>query len=66
MLEIDLKRKLVPAITVLGREFKVEYEGLHLICFKCSRYGHQMEICMESVVTSVMAAVGAMTRRIRI
>ena len=31
--EIDLRRKLVLVITALGREFKVQYEGLHMICF---------------------------------
>ena len=30
--EINLQRKLVLAISILGREFKVEYEGFHLIC----------------------------------
>ena len=54
--EINLRRKLVPAILVLGREFKVEYEGLHLICFNCGQYGHRMEICMETVVAPAKTA----------
>ncbi|KAJ1416829.1 Zinc finger, CCHC-type [Sesbania bispinosa] len=28
-----------------GRIYKVEYEGLHLICFHCGRYGHRREAC---------------------
>ena len=61
-IEIDLRRKLVPAITVLGRECKVEYEGLHLICFKCGHYGHRMEICMENAMTLVVKTVATPTR----
>ncbi|XP_057746113.1 uncharacterized protein LOC130965362 [Arachis stenosperma] len=45
--EIDLRRKLVPAIKVLGHDFKVEYEGLHLIFFGCGRYGHRVELCSK-------------------
>ena len=55
--EIDLRKKLVPAITTLGREFKAEYEGLHLICFKCGRYGHRMEVCMENGATLVAVVI---------
>lgn len=36
--ELDLRRELVPSFTVLGAEFKLEYEGLHMICFGCGRY----------------------------
>ena len=45
--EMDLRKKLIPSFTALGRDFRVEYEGLHLICFGCGRYGHRMEHCME-------------------
>ncbi|XP_057760262.1 uncharacterized protein LOC130980619 [Arachis stenosperma] len=45
--EIDLRHKLVLVIKVLGRDFKVKYEGLHLICFGCGRYGHRVELCSE-------------------
>lgn len=30
---------------VQGQEQKVSYEGLHLICLKCGRYGHQSQNC---------------------
>lgn len=43
--ELDLRRELVPSFTVLGEEFKLEYEGLHLICFGCGKYGHRQEQC---------------------
>lgn len=47
-IEVDLQRELVPSFTVLGKEFKVEYEGLHLICFCCGKYGHRIEQCPDS------------------
>ena len=47
--EVDLRKKSIPSFTALGRDFRVEYEGLHLICFGCGRYGHRMENCMEKV-----------------
>lgn len=43
--EIDLRRKLVPKFKVLSYEYALEYEGLHLICFNCGKYGHRSEQC---------------------
>ncbi|RYR19228.1 hypothetical protein Ahy_B03g063946 [Arachis hypogaea] len=34
-MEIDLSKKLVPFSSALGKEFRLEYECLHLICFNC-------------------------------
>lgn len=31
----------------MSYEFKLEYEGLHLICFKCGKYGHRADFCGE-------------------
>nr|XP_025681240.1 uncharacterized protein LOC112782832 [Arachis hypogaea] len=45
--KIDLRRKLVPSFTALGKDFKLEYEGLHQICFSCGRHGHKMDGCVE-------------------
>ncbi|RYR05350.1 hypothetical protein Ahy_B06g085220 [Arachis hypogaea] len=39
--EIDLSKKLVPRISVMGYTLSIEYEGLHLICFECGKYGHK-------------------------
>ncbi|XP_027351298.1 wall-associated receptor kinase-like 20 [Abrus precatorius] len=46
---IDLRSKLVPTFKVLGQEFKVEHEGLHLICFSCSKYGYRQEQCIKDI-----------------
>ncbi|QHO14150.1 uncharacterized protein LOC110262665 [Arachis ipaensis] len=63
MREIDLRRKLVLAIEVLGREFKIEYEGLHLICFGCGRYGHRREECPDGGVTNAKMQPQAATTK---
>nr|KYP38810.1 Transposon TX1 uncharacterized [Cajanus cajan] len=38
--EIDLQKKLVSQINVLGHILKLEYEGLHSICFKQQENSH--------------------------
>lgn len=49
--ELDLQRDLVPAFMALGREFKLEYEGLHLICFGCGKYSHKKDVCPGNSIT---------------
>lgn len=43
--EIDLTQPLISVVTLNGRDYKVEYEGLHLICFDCGKYGHRRDDC---------------------
>ncbi|KAF7839819.1 DNA polymerase alpha subunit B [Senna tora] len=43
--EINLKRQLVPQVEICGRNYRVEYEGLHMICFFCGKYRHIKEAC---------------------
>lgn len=45
--EIDLSKKLVPTIKVMGAVLRLEYEGLHVVCFACGRYGHKQDSCPE-------------------
>lgn len=45
--EIDLERQLTSKIQVLGHVLSVEYEGLHLVCFGCGKYGHKKDYCSE-------------------
>ncbi|RYR66458.1 hypothetical protein Ahy_A03g012439 [Arachis hypogaea] len=47
--ELDLRRQIVPSFTTLGKEFKLEYEGIYQICFKRGRYGHKMEIFLDFI-----------------
>lgn len=32
---------------IRGHKILLEYEGLHLICFQCGRYGHKSSQCAE-------------------
>lgn len=43
--EIDLSAPLLPAYNVDGNALKIEYEGLHFICFHCGRVGHTLDNC---------------------
>ncbi|XP_020218065.1 uncharacterized protein LOC109801415 [Cajanus cajan] len=58
--EVNLRRKLVSKINVLGHIIKLEYEGLHSICFGCCKYGRIQDQCREGVDNhSVSAEKGA-------
>ncbi|XP_020211772.1 uncharacterized protein LOC109796515 [Cajanus cajan] len=50
--EINLNKKLVSMINVMGHIIKLEYEGLHAICFKCGKYGHRQEVCVNPITQS--------------
>ncbi|XP_019153453.1 PREDICTED: uncharacterized protein LOC109149917 [Ipomoea nil] len=43
--EIDLSKPLVSMVWVLDRIQKVEFEGLHTICFTCGEVGHVSTHC---------------------
>ncbi|KAF7844786.1 ribonuclease H [Senna tora] len=43
--ELDLSKPLLSQYCVHGNLKKIEYEGLHLICFECGVYGHDLEHC---------------------
>ena len=44
-IEIDLTKPLVPKFRLHKRTRRIEYEGVHLICFNCGKYGHRKEAC---------------------
>lgn len=43
--ELDVSKPLIPHIVIRGHKLLIEYEGLHLVCFQCGRYGHRAEQC---------------------
>lgn len=43
--EVDLTKSLKPFFTLLGSKYMIQYEGVHLICFRCGTYGHKSEDC---------------------
>nr|KYP50550.1 hypothetical protein KK1_027605 [Cajanus cajan] len=51
--EIDLQKKLVSQIDVLGHILNLKYEGLHSICFKCGKYGHKQSQFSQEVIVEV-------------
>lgn len=43
--ELNLAKPLIPFVEVRGEKVKLEYEGLHAVCFRCGIYGHKVEAC---------------------
>ncbi|XP_058786104.1 uncharacterized protein LOC131660794 [Vicia villosa] len=43
---VDLTKPLLAMFEINGSCYKVEYEGLHLLCLACGRYGHYKEGCV--------------------
>ncbi|XP_061351341.1 uncharacterized protein LOC133296387 [Gastrolobium bilobum] len=43
--ELDLSQPLHGEYKLEGQVKKVEYEGLHLVCFECGTYGHRTDSC---------------------
>ena len=43
--EIDLLKPMVAKFKLRRRVGKLEYKGLHLVCFVCGLYGHREEPC---------------------
>lgn len=47
--EVDLDKPLLANYRWEGQPLKIEYEGMHLICFHCGRYGHQKDACIYMI-----------------
>ncbi|CAN1127159.1 hypothetical protein LINPERHAP2_LOCUS3861 [Linum perenne] len=47
--EVDLSKPLLSKYRLRRRVRRVEYEGLHTICYTCGCYGHVQENCQEVV-----------------
>ncbi|CAN1121713.1 hypothetical protein LINPERHAP2_LOCUS921 [Linum perenne] len=43
--EVDLSKPLLSKYRLRRRVRRIEYEGLHVICFNCGCYGHKDESC---------------------
>ncbi|KAL8152678.1 hypothetical protein V2J09_010438 [Rumex salicifolius] len=44
-IEIDITQPLLGAIMVEGKKVFIEYEGLHMVCYRCGVFGHLVDIC---------------------
>ena len=43
--EVNLQKVLISKFRIHRKLYAVEYEGLHMICFQCGKYGHRMGVC---------------------
>ncbi|XP_019178319.1 PREDICTED: uncharacterized protein LOC109173535 [Ipomoea nil] len=43
--EIDITKPLLSMFTLEGKRRFIAYEGLHLVCFGCGKYGHAQDSC---------------------
>ncbi|CAL1356336.1 unnamed protein product [Linum trigynum] len=50
--EVDLSRPLICKYKLERRTRRIEYEGLHKVCFTCGRYGHTDDICPKKEMES--------------
>ncbi|XP_061372079.1 uncharacterized protein LOC133314599 [Gastrolobium bilobum] len=53
--EVDLTKPLKAEYLIEGRYKQVEYEGLHLICYSCGKYGHRAESCNSNLGSNGVA-----------
>lgn len=45
--EVDLTKPLLSKFWMRKKVWRIEYEGIHMICFKCGIYGHNAGTCMQ-------------------
>jgi hypothetical protein len=50
--QVNLTKPLLAAFTIKGRKYNVEYEGLHMLCLTCGKFGHYKDGCPERVRTN--------------
>ncbi|XVE98727.1 hypothetical protein REPUB_Repub03eG0133000 [Reevesia pubescens] len=46
--EVDLRKSLVSKVRLGKHVQKIEYEGLHTVCFSCGIVGHRAENCFST------------------
>lgn len=46
-IDVNLTKPLLAMLNITGKNYNVEYEGFHLLCLCCGRYGHYKEGCPD-------------------
>lgn len=45
--QVDLTKHFITIFSIKGRHYKIEYEGLRLLCSNYNRFGHYKERCAD-------------------
>lgn len=45
--QVDPSKPLLDMFSIKGRHYKVEYEGIHILCISYGIFGHHEEVCSE-------------------
>lgn len=56
--ELNLNKMFIPRVSIRNNTYRIEYEGLNLICFICGRYGHHKETCPTTTTILENQTVG--------
>ncbi|XP_031096887.1 uncharacterized protein LOC116001136 [Ipomoea triloba] len=43
--ELDMTKRLLSKFTLAGEVMPIEYEGIHMVCFRCGIFGHKQGQC---------------------
>ncbi|WJX42021.1 hypothetical protein P8452_29302 [Trifolium repens] len=54
--QVNLTKPLLAMFTIKDRKYNIEYEGLHLLCTICGKFGHYKEGCQEKRKDSIEMA----------
>ena len=59
--EIDLEKPLISRFQLKRKVGKIEYEGIHLVCFSSGRFNHQKDKCSSKQKTTPPKLEGSRT-----
>ncbi|XP_061371392.1 uncharacterized protein LOC133313981 [Gastrolobium bilobum] len=63
--EVDLRKGFLSKFKIAKHTFHVAYEGLHMICFACGRYGHRKDQCGGSIPNADQQPTPIMTHSVQ-
>jgi hypothetical protein len=50
--QVDLSKPVLGMFTIKGRKYNIEYEGLHMLCLTCGKFGHYKEGCQDRGIST--------------